>query len=499
MKSPWSLLPLLCLATFAGVLSTNIVMTVLVPIAAAFPGVSGVADWTLLAYSLTAATLSIPAGDWGDRYGLRFLFRIGLLLFVTGSIAGALAPSAELLIASRVLAGSGSAIQAPVALAYLSRLFQGADRPVAFGYWSASVTLATVLGPVIGGWIAAVAGWRVVFPFAGIPALLVLLWLRRLPPCRPLQTPPPMDVPGLASLAILPALLLVVLTEGDRWPLPWTGAVLLVVGVLAAATWRHLRRTPQPAIPLQQLTEDRWWRPSLLQLLIRCLFMATLLLLTIDLQIVRGLPPQRASLGLLPFSLTVGVMALSSGHLSRLLGSRRLLQAMFALASAGLLLVLPLSPAGPTPRTWFGLLTVAVLCGSTAQLSRLAMASFPQQAAMRGAALNTLIINIGLSLGAVLPAVLMHLLLPRRLAAVPGWPAAALHGRVMQLPTLLEQLARGSTPQLQRWMGELHEAVSAVLSWQAGLSLVLCLAGLLMAGGLLTERPPRSAPGPGSR
>ena len=497
MKSPWSLLPLLCLATFSGVLSTNIVMTVLVPIAAAFPKVPGVADWTLLAYSLTAAALSIPAGDWGDRYGLRFLFRIGLLLFVTGSIAGALAPSAGLLIGSRVLAGCGSAIQAPVALAYLSRLFPGPDRPVAFGYWSASVTVATVLGPVMGGWIEAVAGWRLVFPVAGIPALIVLLWLPRLPPCRPLEAAPPMDLRGLAALAILPALLLVVLTEGDRWPPVWAVAALLATGLLAAATWRHLRRTPRPAIPLGELSDDRWWRPSLLQLLIRCLFMATLLLLTTDLQIVRGVPPQQASLALLPFSLTVGVMALSSGHLCRLLGTRRLMQSSFALASAGFLLALPLSPAGLPPRAWIGLLAVALLCGNTAQLSRLAMACFPQQAAMRGAALNTLIINIGLSVGAVLPAVLMHLLLPPRLAGIPGWPAAAQHGRVMQLPALLEGLAKGSADQAERWMTELHGAVSGVLSWQAGLSLVLCLVGLLMAGGLLSERQPRPHPGPG--
>ena len=67
----WWLLVLVALPTLSTCLSTNVVMSALVSIGQAFPDVAGVGEWTLLIYSMTAASLSILAGVLGDRYGLR--------------------------------------------------------------------------------------------------------------------------------------------------------------------------------------------------------------------------------------------------------------------------------------------------------------------------------------------------------------------------------------------------------------------------------------------
>ena len=128
-------------------------MTALAAIAKTFPDTSNLAVWVLLSYTITAASLSMLAGDLGDRYGLRRLYSFGLAIFLLGSLGASLADSSELLVLSRIVSGAGSAILAPVALAFLNRLFSGSEKPIAFGFWSASVTIGVVIGPMLGGWM----------------------------------------------------------------------------------------------------------------------------------------------------------------------------------------------------------------------------------------------------------------------------------------------------------------------------------------------------------
>ena len=150
-KIKWDMLVLLCLPTLSILLSTNIVIAALSNINLAFKGIEGLGSWTLLLYSTTAASLSIAAGELGDRLGLRRLYGYGLLIYLAGCSTAGLALSGSMLLAGRVLSGVGAAILAPVALAFLSRLYQGSAKPIAFGYWAASVTVGTVAGPILGG------------------------------------------------------------------------------------------------------------------------------------------------------------------------------------------------------------------------------------------------------------------------------------------------------------------------------------------------------------
>ena len=141
----------------------------------------------------------------------------------------------------------------------------------------------------------------------------------------------------------------------------------------------------------------------MLQLIIRIVFMAMLVILTSYFQNIRGESEISASRDLLPFCIAVGIMSFSSGYLCQSIGVRKLLQCVFLLATVGAASLLSITESGFRPLDWAAIITIGILAGSTSQLSRLALSGFTPQESMRGASLNTMVINLGLALGAAYP------------------------------------------------------------------------------------------------
>ena len=401
----WRSLALLCLPTLSISLSSNIIIAALSDINHAFKGIEGLGSWSLLLYSTTAASLSIAAGELGDRVGLRRVYGRGLTLYLIGSCIAALAINGPMLLAGRVISGTGAAVLAPVALAFLSRMYQGQDKPIAFGYWAASITIGKVAGPILGGLIQAMSSWRWSFIVAAIPSLLGLILIKNLPKFEKKQgtNKPPIDLIGIGGLSALPAIGLITLNLSTRVQTSTLAISIIIIMAIGALTWRHLNRTAYPAIPLWRLKASAWWRPTILQLIIRIVFMAMLVMLTSYFQNIRGESVINASQDLLPFCIAVGIMSFSSGYLCQSIGIRKLLQYVFVVATIGAGSLLSISEGGFRPLDWIAIITIGILAGSTAQLSRLALSSFTPEESMRGASLNTMVINLGLALGAAYP------------------------------------------------------------------------------------------------
>ena len=401
----WRSLALLCLPTLSISLSSNIIIAALSDINNTFKGIEGLGSWSLLLYATTAASLSIAAGEIGDRAGLRRVYGRGLTVYLIGSCIAALAINGPMLLAGRVISGTGAAVLAPVALAFLSRMYQGRDKPIAFGYWAASVTIGKVAGPILGGLIQAMSSWRWSFIVAAIPSLLGLILIKNLPKFEKKQgtNKPPIDLIGIGGLSALPAIGLITLNLSTRVQTDTLAVLIIIIMAIGALTWRHLNRTEHPAIPLSRLKTSTWWRPTLLQLIIRIVFMAMLVILTSYFQNIRGESGVKASQDLLPFCIAVGIMSFSSGYLCQSIGIRKLLQYVFVLATIGAGSLLSISEGGFRPLDWIAIITIGILAGSTAQLSRLALSGFTPEESMRGASINTMVINLGLALGAAYP------------------------------------------------------------------------------------------------
>src|ERR687888_967127 len=120
-------------------------------------------EWTVNAYTLTFAVLLLTGAALGDRFGRRRMFVLGMGIFTIGSIAAALAPTIDALIAARALQGVGGAIVTPLTLTILSAAVPADKRGLALGAWGGIGGLAVAIGPLVGGAIVQGIAWQWIF------------------------------------------------------------------------------------------------------------------------------------------------------------------------------------------------------------------------------------------------------------------------------------------------------------------------------------------------
>lgn len=144
---------LLCVSipSFMINLDSNIVAVSLSSIAHSFNADFADIEWVISAYTLTFASLVLPAGSLADRYGRKRILVIGLAIFSVASLICGAAPNVATLNAARALQGVGAALLLSGALATLSHSFRGADRARAFAFWGSVIGIAISLGLAIIG------------------------------------------------------------------------------------------------------------------------------------------------------------------------------------------------------------------------------------------------------------------------------------------------------------------------------------------------------------
>ncbi|HEY6747970.1 MAG TPA: DHA2 family efflux MFS transporter permease subunit [Mycobacteriales bacterium] len=196
---------------------------------------AGVAElqWVLTGYLVTVASLLLLAGALADHFGRRRILVVGLLLMLVASLACALAPTAQALIAARLIQGAGGALVVPSSLALLNGTLRSSDRARGIGIWAGISTLGSTLGPYGGGWLVDHASWRWVF-LLNVPLVLAALWvLRHVPADSGTGRPLSVDVAG-AGLAVLGlGGVIYALTEAPESG--WTSAPVLLAGGLGLA------------------------------------------------------------------------------------------------------------------------------------------------------------------------------------------------------------------------------------------------------------------------
>jgi EmrB/QacA subfamily drug resistance transporter len=184
-------------------------------------------QWVIGGYALSLGGGLILGGRLGDRFGRRRLFLIGLACFTLASLACAMAPSIELLIALRLVQGFAGALLLPQGLGLMRENLSGRELATAFGIFGPVFGLGGIIGPVLGGALIqgdiAGLGWRSVF-LVNVPigiAALVISW--RIIPRRTGDRTITIDIVGAAIIAASSVLLVLPLNYGQSlgWPL-WT-------------------------------------------------------------------------------------------------------------------------------------------------------------------------------------------------------------------------------------------------------------------------------------
>jgi EmrB/QacA subfamily drug resistance transporter len=163
----WRALGVTQLAGFMGLLDVSIVNVALPSVQRSLDASAAEVQWVVSGYALAFGLVLVAAGRLGDAIGRRRLFLISLGAFVVASALCGAAPTAELLVAARLVQGVAAGMLGPQNSGLIQDLFRGAERGKAFGLFGATVGLSTAVGPVAGGLILAIAGepdgWRWIF------------------------------------------------------------------------------------------------------------------------------------------------------------------------------------------------------------------------------------------------------------------------------------------------------------------------------------------------
>jgi len=313
----------LMLGMFLAALDQTIVATAIRTIADDLHGLS-VQAWATTAYLITSTITTPLYGKLSDLYGRKKFFLTAITLFLIGSALSGASQSMYQLAGFRALQGLGAGGLFSLALAIMGDIVPPRERARYQGYFLAVFGTSSVLGPVIGGFLAgrghilSVTGWRWVFLVnvpIGLVALVVVSKVLNLPHRRRDHR---IDWLGAVALTFGIVPLLVVAEQGRTWG--WTSGRAVVSYAIGAvglvAFYLAERRIGDDAlIPLRFFRNSVFAVTSMINLVVGMGMFGGIVSLPLYLQIVKGATPTKAGLLLLP--LTGGIMTASvfSGQL----------------------------------------------------------------------------------------------------------------------------------------------------------------------------------------
>ncbi len=307
-------------------------------------------QWTVTGYALAQAAV-IPLAGWlSDRFGAKSIFLISVALFTVGSVLCATAPTANTLIAFRVLQGLGGGCVIPIAMAYTYRLSPPDKVGILMGMMGVPILFAPAIGPVLAGWLVQYHTWRWIFLLnLPIGIIGVVFGIRSLPKIDR-QAVAALDIPGFILAPLAFAALCYGISEGST---SWTSGNTIggiVVGVVALALFIVVElRVESPLLELRVFKSLDFSLGIPVQWIAQFAMFGALLLVPLFLQGVRGYGAFDTGLSLLPQAIGAGLAMPIGGALFDRLGARPLVLSGGAILAVGAFILtgVNLSTTGP--------------------------------------------------------------------------------------------------------------------------------------------------------
>ncbi|MBA1138802.1 MDR family MFS transporter [Mesorhizobium neociceri] len=428
------------IAMFMATIDMQIVVTALPTIAGEL-GNLHLFGWVGAAYLLSTAAVSPFYGKLGDMYGRKNVVLTAITLFLVGSLVCGMAWSMESLIAARVLQGIGGGGLMVSAFAMIGELFGPRDRAKYQGYSSAVFALSSVLGPLAGGYITSLFGWRWVF-LVNLPI-------------------------GIIVLAVLAFAMRSRFNE-KRHRIDYLGGLLLATGTTAIVYWGYHvldptgpdlitfalpvlalvaitlfimveRRAEEPIVPLRLFGNSTVSIVSGVSLVAGTVTLGMFFYFALYMQTLTGLSPAEVGFLFLPASLTSMVISIVAGRVIAATGRYKWMPVV-AMGIGGFLMLGFVVTSQHTP-IWVLATMMAVFgisMGLQFQVLIVAIqAAAPLQDIGAVTSLITQARTLGASLGLALNGAVMIWALNRQTAELPADAAA-----------LLPQGLNGLTPHL---------------------------------------------------
>jgi MFS transporter, DHA2 family, methylenomycin A resistance protein len=324
-------------------LDVTIVNTALNSIGSSLGGGVSELQWVVSAYTIAFAAFILTAGALGDRIGAKRIFIAGFAIFTAASVACALSPNATMLIAARAIQGLGAAILVPNSLALLSHAYpDDKARGRAVGIWAAGASLALTAGPLVGGGLIALVGWRSIF-LVNLPIGLTGLWLSWRYASETTRSPQrEIDLPGqLAAIAALGCLAGAIIEGGTLgWSHPFVISGFAAAVVLAVLFVWQERRAPQPMLPLSLFRHRMFALTALVGLFVNVAFYGLIFVFSLYFQRVNGWSPFATGLAFVPMMGAVLPVNLIASRVAERIGAPATIALGAALSASGCLALL---------------------------------------------------------------------------------------------------------------------------------------------------------------
>ncbi len=264
---------------------------------------TGVSAWAISLYALMLAVATAVYGRVSDLVGIRTPLLVGVGLMTTGALVGSLAPDFGVLLAARIFQGAGAAAVPTLGVAIISVQFHGKVRAAALGRVAGVAAAVSCLGPLAGGSVEGLLGWRAVIALPMLGVLLVPLLWRSLPTEG---SGARLDLLGAALVAGTAAGVVLLVQSPSTGPVvAGAGAALIVLGAPAVAWW--VRRRPHGFLPMSVIRNPAVVRSALAAAAVPAAWFALLIAVPAVL-VGEGWQPWLVGVALLPSAVT-GLLA----------------------------------------------------------------------------------------------------------------------------------------------------------------------------------------------
>jgi EmrB/QacA subfamily drug resistance transporter len=488
----WWTLGAMCFALFMVMLDNTVVNVALPSIQRSLHASTAGLEWTVNAYTLSFAVLLVTGGRLGDIFGRRRMFLFGVVVFGLSSFLIGLASSEAWLVAWRAAQGIGAAFMMPATLSIITNEFPPHERGKAIGTWAGISAMALAIGPVVGGFLVETVSWQSIF-FLNVPiaALTVGVALFATHESRDDSVVPTVDYPGVITLTVGLAALVLALVEGNAWH--WgSGRVLALLAVAAAGlasfAWVE-SRWPAPMVDFSFFRSRSFRGANVVAFVVSFAMLAMFFFLALYMQNILGYSPLQAGLRFLPSTCMIIVLAPIAGRLSDRVGPRLLISGGLLAVAASLLWQSQL-----TSHSSYGFLVVGfVLMGIgmgfvMSPMSTAAMNAVDQTKAGVASGILSMSRMVGGTFGVAVMGALVATLGRSHLdALLPGEPAAVRArladslgaGGALRLPPAVAHAAR--------------EAYVYALTDGLRLAAAVALVGAVVAATTISSRPSAQA------
>ena len=408
----WGPLIVLCIACFILVFDTTAMSVAINDLVVDLDTTISTIQAIMAIYTLVMASMMLMGAKLGDMYGRKKVLLIGVAVYGVGTATAALSPNAGVLLTGwSLIEGCAAALMLPATMALLASSYPNPkNRATAFAIYGGIAAAGAAVGPMLGGFIISELSWRWVFAGELILVVVILIFSRMLKEVEiDASKRPSMDIIGVIISALSFVLIILAFLNAGSGLL--IVPVMLVLGIILFVcfklwTERRKRQNKTPLLDFEIFKSKTFSFGNVAQMTLNLALMGTLFILPVYMQQVLQYTAVETGIYLIPYSLSILIIAFVTGPISQKFNNKYLLIFGIIIAAIGVFVLQNLF-SGPEIVTGSDLAIGLVIYGVgigfvLALLGNMLMSAVSEEQQNEGSGMINTVRNLGSSMGTAL-------------------------------------------------------------------------------------------------